>query len=268
MASSADLIRILAGLVLSVLIALGARRTGSLSTSGAIAAAAVGTIAVASGWAWGVLLIVYFVVTSLLSRFRRAEKERRTGGIVAKGGARDAAQVIANGGVFAALALAGQFDSMSYINWATAAAIGALATSAADTWATEIGVLFGGTPHSILNLQAMHPGTSGGVSIVGTLASVAGAFFVAVTASALGLTNATIAIAVAGIAGAAADSVLGATVQERRFCHRCGLPSERRTHDCGASTALLGGEEWINNDVVNLFTTLIGAAVAAVLSSV
>ena len=62
---------LLVGGVLATGVALLARRAGSLSTSGAVAAALTGTIAVVAGWSWAVVLIVYFVGASLLSRFRR-----------------------------------------------------------------------------------------------------------------------------------------------------------------------------------------------------
>src|SRR3954464_8873352 len=89
------------GLLAAIAIALAARRAGSLANSGAFAAVLVGTAAVAAGWSWGALLVLYFVSSSALSHAGGAEKERRTSGVVAKGGARDAVQVIANGGVFA-----------------------------------------------------------------------------------------------------------------------------------------------------------------------
>ena len=73
---------------------------------GAIAATVVGWAAVAAGWGWGAMLIVYFVASTLVSRAGRAAKHRRTASIVAKGGERDAVQVLANGGVFAVGAVA------------------------------------------------------------------------------------------------------------------------------------------------------------------
>jgi len=100
------LTRALLGLIAAALIAFTARAARSLTTSGAIAATVIGTLAVAAGWNWGALLILYFVSSTALSRVGRAEKEERTASVVAKGGQRDAIQVFANGGVFAAAAIA------------------------------------------------------------------------------------------------------------------------------------------------------------------
>jgi hypothetical protein len=105
------MLRAMSGFLVAALIALAARLTRSLAPSGAIAAVILGTLAVAAGWSWGVLLIVYFASSSALSHFGRASKEGRTASVVAKSGARDAAQVLANGATFAAAAL---FLSISY----------------------------------------------------------------------------------------------------------------------------------------------------------
>jgi uncharacterized protein (TIGR00297 family) len=259
--------RAAAGLVVAATVAYVARRAGSLSTSGAIAATLVGTAAVAAGWRWGALLILYFVASTLLSRLGASEKARRTSGVVEKGGRRDAIQVLANGGVFALCVLLARFASTPMAATLTIAAVGALAASTADTWATEIGTLLGGVPRSLLTLRPLPPGTSGAVSVAGTLAMVAGALFLAGTAQALSLTDRVVTVTIGGTAGAIADSLLGATLQERRWCDRCDLATERRVHDCGAGTRLAGGQAWMDNDVVNVLATLTGAAVAATLAN-
>src|SRR5512132_2750067 len=97
--------RAVIGGVLSVLVALAARRTRTLSTSGAIAAALVGTTAIAAGWSWGLLLISFFVSTSALSKLGERQKAERVGSVVEKSGKRDAGQVLANGGVLGTAAL-------------------------------------------------------------------------------------------------------------------------------------------------------------------
>lgn len=257
--------RLVGGALLAAGVAMLARRAGSLSASGAAAAVLVGTSAVAAGWTWGALLLVYFVSSSALSRLGKAAKERRTAGVVEKGGERDARQVMANGGVFALGAAAVAFAPIELHDVATVAALGALAASAADTWATEIGTLVGGTPRSLLSLATVPAGTSGGMSAAGTCAMIAGAAVMAVAAAALGISPAVGTIALAGTAGALGDSLIGATMQERRWCTTCARNTERRVHDCGTPTSLAGGRKWIDNDVVNFLATVVGAGVAALL---
>lgn len=257
--------RAAAGVVVAAAIAFTARRAGSLSTSGALAATAVGAAAVATGWSWGAVLVIYFVTASLLSRLGATEKARRTGAVVEKGGARDAVQVAANGGVFALCALASlAIDREPAVVLATAA-LGALAAASADTWATEVGTLVGGPPRSLLTWRRVPIGTSGAVSMAGTLAMLAGALFIATIAHLLSLSPAIARVAAAGALGAVADSLLGATIQERRWCGACALATERRVHDCGTATRLTGGIAGMDNDAVNFVATVIGAAVAAAL---
>jgi uncharacterized protein (TIGR00297 family) len=253
------LVRAAAGLIFAAAIARLARRARALSRSGAIAATCVGAACVAAGWSWGALLMVFFITSTLLSRMGRAAKERRTDGIVAKGGERDAAQVLANGGVFAVCAAA--FAVAPSPAWQALAA-GALAASTADTWGTEVGTLVGRSPRSIISLRVVTPGTSGGVTIPGTLASAAGAGMIAATAFLFAWPRAVVWWALAGgVAGAFADSVLGAVWQARRRCPACNILTERRVHPCGTVTVPAGGLTWVDNDLVNALSAVCGAVV-------
>jgi uncharacterized protein (TIGR00297 family) len=259
--------RALAGLLIALTVALAARRAHALSLGGATAAIVVGMIAVAAGWAWGVLLIAYFVASIALSRLRSAEKAERTGDVVAKGGARDAFQVVANGGLFAVMALAAAAlapDSLA-ARMLTAAALGALAASTADTWATEIGSLATRPPRSILTWRPVAPGTSGGVNVLGMVAMIAGAAFIAYGGRALALEVPILAVVLGGFLGAIADSVVGATLQDRRWCDTCQKSTERLVHGCGTATRHAGGITVVDNDLVNLIATFAGAAIAAFL---
>jgi uncharacterized protein (TIGR00297 family) len=170
---------LLTGAAVATAISAIAFRARALSRSGTVAAALTGTLAVAAGWSWGVILVAYFVSSSMLSRYRSSEKIARAGDRTEKHGPRDALQVVANGGAFAAMALGHALRPDP--SWQTLAA-GALAASAADTWATEIGILARAAPRSILTGQPVPAGTSGGVTLQGFLAAVAGATFVALVA--------------------------------------------------------------------------------------
>jgi uncharacterized membrane protein len=74
------------------------------------------------------------------------------------------------------------------------------------------------------------------------------------------------AVIVGGVAGAFADSVLGATIQERRWCDLCESSTERPVHDCGTTTRQRAGIAGFDNDAVNLAASFVGALVAFVLS--
>jgi uncharacterized protein (TIGR00297 family) len=246
-----------------VLAALAARRARTLSTTGAIAATVVGTISIAAGWSWGALLIAMFISASALSKLGERQKAERVGPVVEKGDERDATQVLANGGVYAAAAL-GSMLHPSPIWYAVGA--GALAASAADTWATEIGTLIRGNPRSIISGKSVPPGTSGGISFPGTAAAVVGALFIAAAARVAEWPVPFAAIAIGGVAGALADSLLGATVQARRWCDLCAMSTERLVHSCGTQTRHAGGLMGFDNDAVNAVCSGVGALVAILLS--
>lgn len=257
------LLRILLGLILAAVVALAAARARVLSPSGAIAATVVGTIAVAVGWSWAVLLVVFFGVTSALSALGAERKRELTRGVLAKGAQRDAVQVLSNGGVFAAAAMAWVVTGSPV--WLAAGA-GAIAAAAADSWATEIGISRGGRPRSIISGKPLDRGSSGGVTFAGSLGGAAGAAVIGGTVLFIGWPLSVSAAAFfAGVIGMIIDSVLGATIQGRLVCLACESETEQLVHHCGRATQMLRGLRWLDNDMVNIFATLSGALIARAL---
>lgn len=256
--------RVAAGIALAAVIAAGARAARALTTDGAIAAALVGAASVAAGWWWGALLLAFFLSSSALSRIGIDIKHRRTSTILEKGGTRDATQVLANGGVFAAAAI-GQ-AVFPWDGW-MAIAGGALAAATADTWATEIGILAKGLPRLITTWRPAPPGTSGAVTVPGTIGMVLGSAFLTLgMVAAVWPRHVFVAAFAGGVLGALADSLAGATIQARRRCASCDALTERAIHSCGAHTVHAGGASWMTNDAVNLLCSVVGASSALVIA--
>src|SRR5215213_7545121 len=173
--------QILYGFVLAIIVAYLAYRAHSLDKSGAVAAALVGTIIFGiGGWQWAILLLLFFITSSGLSR---AFKKRKQGlnEKFSKGNERDAGQVFGNGGLatlFAALHAVYPESILSWIGFAAA-----LAAVNADTWGTELGVLNSTSPRMITDLgKRVEKGTSGGISLFGTFASLLGSAVIALPA--------------------------------------------------------------------------------------
>ena len=275
--SQSVLTSLIIGLVLSTLIAFLAYRRGSLSQSGAAGALVVGTLIFGlGGWVWGVLLAVFFISSSLLSHFKEREKAA-VAEKFEKGHRRDMGQVLANGGLGAVIAVLSAIVPESVIPsgmWFFLF-LGVMATVTADTWATELGTLSKGAPRLITNGRAVEIGTSGGVSPLGTGVSFAGGLLIGLTAGLLaplaGLLPWSAALPVAligalsGAAGSLIDSLLGATIQQIYYCDTCTKETERKLHRCGTTTRPLRGWAWMNNDLVNLISSL-GGGLVAVLS--
>jgi uncharacterized protein (TIGR00297 family) len=249
------------GAALAALVALVAFRARALTLSGAVAAFAVGTCVFgAGGWPYAAVLFAFFIPSTVLSRIGRARKRQLVD--VGKHGARDGWQVLANGGVAALCAVLAIAMHKAPIAAAFAAAF---AAASADTWGTEIGTLAKGTPRSILTFKPLPVGLSGGITWIGTLAEVVGALFVGLVAWSLHVAPWWF-VTIGGIAGAFADSILGATAQELRYCPQCKRRCETDPHLCGSPTTIVRGYSWISNDAVNFFCTLTGAIVALALS--
>jgi uncharacterized protein (TIGR00297 family) len=253
------------GFVFGIGIALLAYQVRSLSKSGAVAASLVGgCIFGLGGFPWAVILLVFFISSSFLSKVfarRKVVLDEK----FAKGSQRDWEQVTANGGLGTLLAvLWALFPSQT---WVWAAFLGAMAAVNADTWATEIGVLNPRPPRLITNGVVVERGTSGGVSFYGYLAVVGGASLIGLSAFLFtaGVSGWVVLLAalVGGTAGASVDSFLGATVQAIYYCPVCAKETEKHPrHSCGASTHFLRGWRWVSNEVVNFACSLGGAVVA------
>jgi uncharacterized protein (TIGR00297 family) len=266
-----------------------ARWRRALTMDGTLAAAVLGTVVFGrGGWSAAAALNTFFVSSSVLSRAGAARRARLGALAQAKGAERDAWQVLANGGA-AGLALLAPGPV------ASGAFLGAVATAAADTWATELGLLAGQSPRLVTSLRRVPAGTSGGVTAAGLLASAAGAAAVGFAAlitdrggdarrvdwyvgdarggDASGVVwrvgIGTLRWALVGVLGALVDSVLGATLQARYWCTGCQAPTEHAIHPrCRLPGSLVGGQRWVTNDVVNALATTLGALLGATLTTI
>src|SRR5690554_5614557 len=172
------------GLIFSGVVAWVAFRKNSLALSGFYAATILGGLIYLFKPIYWVIMIIFFISSSLLSKFKRQAKVEVEQDF-AKDGRRDWLQVIANGVIGLAFAIA---YGLSGDHLFTIGYIASFATVNADTWATEIGVLSSRPPVSILTFKPVTPGVSGAVSLLGTSAALAGAALI-VAISCLGLVS-------------------------------------------------------------------------------
>ena len=254
-----------------VALAVGAWRAHILDEGGATSAFLIGFVTFVipeDGWKWFVVLLVFLSISSYMTHYKYQAK-RKKGVAQEKGGARGWPNVTANGVVAGLLALMILFFPREPI--ILAAFLGAVATANADTLATEIGLLNPSDPRLITDLRRVVPaGTSGGISILGELATLFGASVIGIVAGLLGMTGnlgwgfaALIGTTmIAGFVGCSVDSIIGATVQGIYKCSICNKTTENRRH-CTAPSIPLRGHKIIDNNVVNLLATISGAAFAA-----
>ena len=225
------------GLALLVFLARAATPLAALTGGVITAALTLGQ----SPWYRSALpaLLALFVLTWTATRFGRGQKLRL--GVAEDKRGRNAAQVAANLGM-AALAAALVLGHRLPGTCCAVVVTAALAEATADTLASELGEVLGGSPFLITTLRRVAPGTDGAISLAGTAAGTSGAVAVVmVAASTLGLTlGDALAAGVGAVAGLFIDSLLGATAERRG---------------------------WLNNDAVNFLSTLAASAIATVASA-
>ncbi len=214
------------GVVITVALAVAAVAARALTPLAGIVAAAFGAaIVVLVGYPYLALLILFVVGSVLATRFRIEEKREKH---VQEGtaGERGVSNVVAHIVLPTALAVGGGLSppliSMPELTILYASA---LAFGAADTFASELGVL-AGQARSILTGRSVPPGTNGGVSAAGEGWGFVGA--VVTAAVGLGLfrlfgtpiPNVALflgTVTAAGFLGCQVDSVLGETLENRGY---------------------------------------------------
>ncbi|WP_353634382.1 DUF92 domain-containing protein [Halobacterium sp. NMX12-1] len=186
------------------------------SVAGMLTGVLLGLLAVVLGdYGWFVVLIAFFAIGSLTTKFRYDQKLER-GVAEDNEGARGTGNVLGNSAA-ALLALllyaAHAHVPLSDLAYQFAYA-GAVATALADTLSSEVGGLFD-TPRLVTTFERVEPGTDGAVTWQGELAGLAGAGLIAAICVAVfgfGLAGAGVVVA-AGFVGMTADSVAGALIE-------------------------------------------------------
>ena len=215
-------------LVAFLLLASGIRRI--LDASGLFAAMAVGLVVSLMGhWTWLAIMVVFLVFGSFATRWKFEEKRALS---IHEGneGVRGWKNVLANGAapsIVAILSWLGDGD-WYFLGMACCASV-----ALSDTLASEIGSLDPRT-RSIINLEAVPPGTNGGMSPTGTFAALSGSLIIAtVTALMIPYSHdgfhhettllandrglAFVLITFVGWMGCQVDSVLGALLENKGY---------------------------------------------------
>jgi len=257
------LVAAVAEFFLVVAFALAAVLLNTIDAQGFLASAVVGfAVMYGGGFPWFVIVAVFFTLGVAFTLYKYGYK-RRLGSAQEKGGARNWPHILANGGLASVAAI---WNLLSPGEVPAVVFLGAISTSAADTVATELGLLSRSQPRLITRLSStVSPGTSGGVTPLGFVGSMFAALVIGIMALALGvLTDPRLVLpicVVGGVIGALFDSLAGATIQRKGYCVVCLKPTEALKH-CGEKTKATGGKRYIENNMVNVLSTVAGAAVA------
>lgn len=257
---------------------LGAWR-GLLSKEGAaMAGGATALIWMLGDWPWGAAALGYWLLYLLFRPFGRRAKavfSERHLFHVREGWMAVAARMLWP--IFLTVSAAFGARSTALLSAFT----GALAAGAADLLGTELGLLSVPRPRLITSWRHTQPGRPGGISLLGLIASMGGAWFIGLVIllvetclyhqARLPLPRAMQWLPFGGMAGGTlaslVDSFLGATAQGVYYCERCDALTESREHHCGQPTEQVRGWAWLDNELVDFVSTVVGAAITMTLVS-
>ncbi len=277
----------LLALTLSLPIGYIAYKRRGLSVDGVIMAIIIAMTVFLTGWQTFLIFLAFFVSSTMLTKWRYSVKREKQA--AEPGHGRGWKQVVGAGGIASILALILAINLVNqsfnpepsaFLTGLFAAMLAAIATSNADTWAVEVGAAFNKEPRLITKPWVKVPvGTSGGVTIVGEIASAAGSLLISFAVLILYWISRIYGIFpwciftvdplylaavvfIFGWLGEVLDSIVGATIQVKYFCPKCKKLTDKAVHKCGTITEYYGGFKIVSNEVTNLIATSISSALA------
>lgn len=172
------------------------------------------------GFFWFFIVLAFFIIGSVFTKFKYAHK-KKIGVAQNKNGRRGYKNAFANVGIgIIACILFGVTANPVF----AVVFIGSVATAAADTLASEIGVVAGKNPRMITSMKPCTAGINGGVTLAGELACAGGAVFISLLGYLFGIVPLTGALAacIAGIIGTNIDSLIGALIENKGLIGNAG----------------------------------------------
>lgn len=223
------------------------KKKHALDNQGIIIALILNALAtIAFGNKGFIVLITFFIGSIIADKVKKSKTKLPTE-------TRNAIQVVSNGamsGLSAFLYILNPHKIFLLLF------ISALAEALSDTVASGIGAL-SKKSYDPFKRKNVSRGTSGGMSIIGTISSFVASSLMASLSflfTELTIIDALI-IAFSGFAGAIFDSWLGSCAQAIYICRKCKCVVEEKKH-CEEACDKISGVVWIDNNVVNLFSTV------------
>ena len=212
-----------------------------------------------------IILISFFALGIITDKIKKTVEKREQNSDFAKkerSETRSYVQVLCNGGVgcvFAFIYLVS--GERAFI----IAFLASFAEALADTSASGIGSL-SKSAFDVFRMKRCDRGLSGGMSIIGTIASIIGAAIISLIAMSFGAVNLyeAIIVCLCGFLGGVFDSLLGSIAQVKYKCTVCEKITEKTMH-CEKNTVYYRGLKIVDNNTVNFLGTLFAASLAAFL---
>ena len=118
----------------------------------------------------------------------------------------------------------------------------------------------------IRNFKRIEKGTSGAISLLGTVASLSGSILIACLSFWLFHLDLYLSFIVFlfGFIGNIMDTLIGAFYQQVYVCEQCGIETEKKNH-CHTPTKRIKGHALVDNDMVNFLSGFFAALVSIVM---
>ena len=236
----------------------------ALTKWGVVAAIALDVlVSVAFGNAGFVVLCAFLIGSIIIDKIKKHHKNQGRDEKEKKGDCRDFMQVLANGfacAIFAVVFL------ITRNNIFVIPFLAGIAEAFSDTAASGIGA-FSEKTFDPFKWQKCEKGLSGGMSFVGTVASLAASVLIALLGFVCGMycgIGEFLIISFCGFLGAIFDSFIGSLMQVKYKCSVCGSITEREEH-CSVSAERYSGFIAFDNDVVNIVSSSFAALLALIL---
>lgn len=232
---------VVAALGINISFGLLAYYLKTVSKSGFIGGVVVGTIIyLCLGIGGFLILFTFFALGSWSSKHKY--KWKASHGVAQENrGRRGLKHAVAKGGVGLIMAIMALLTDMPEIF--KIAFVAAFATATFDTISSELGQIYGKRPILITTMKSVPVGTDGAISVEGTILGMLSAALIGAEASLLHIISpsAIIIVVIAAFMGTTIESVLGATIERRK---------------------------WMSNEVVNFINISTGAGVAMLMAKI
>ena len=232
---------IIAALIVNVSFGLLAYYLKTVSKSGLTGGVVVGTIIyLCLGIGGFLILFTFFALGSWSSKHKY--KWKASHGVAQENrGKRSVKHAVAKGGVGLVMAIMALLTDIPEVF--KIAFVAAFATATFDTISSELGQIYGKKPILITTMKSVPVGTDGAISIEGTILGMLSAALIGAEAYALHLINlpSIIIVVAAAFVGTTVESVLGATIERRK---------------------------WVSNEVINFINISTGAGVSMLMARI
>ncbi len=264
------------GIIIVSLLAVISYKLRFVDFSGLITAYIIGIVVWYTGGPGAFALLLFFLVSASIATKYKYKAKESAGVAQESKGMRNWKNVIYSGLIPTLFSIGGYISPNFGINpmLFTYGFIGAVATTTADTLASEIGVFSKSKPRLITNLRRKVPrGTIGAVSTLGEYVALFSSLAIGIMAyifAMIGIIPVSASImviiiaTVAGFIGCNTDSLIGAVFQAKYQCTVCGKITDKTIH-CGKPTIYRRGFKRVDNTVVNFTSSTLGATIAIIL---